>query len=288
MGHVSRCIGLIHQLREQGNELIVACSDEQRAVFSIYFNDLTFVNHAPYPFKFGGKGWFSFDLLKQYGPLKRRRKQELKEVEKLVKEYSIDVVISDHRYGFRSNDAYSVVVTHQLNLPILWFEAPIQRIHKRLLKKFDRVWVMDFADSRLAGKLSRNTSLHSADYIGPYSRFQMYSLSREKKGHHVLIASGPKVYAQKLVDEICASKKEAPIEIVASEEIDVSSGNQVQGWRAQDEVILSASSLTSRSGYSTIMDLHFLQTPAELIATPGQREQIYLAELHKEKQTFNK
>jgi UDP:flavonoid glycosyltransferase YjiC (YdhE family) len=284
MGHVSRCIGLIHQLKEQENELIVACSDEQRTVFANYFDDLRFVDHAPYPFKFGGKGWFSFDLLKQFGPLKRRRKQELKEVEKLVKEYDIDVVISDHRYGFRCDEAYSVVVTHQLDLPILWFEAPIQRIHKRLLKKFDRVWVMDFADSRLAGKLSRNTSLHSVDYIGPYSRFQLYPLVREKKAHQVLIASGPNVYAQKLVDEVCSERKEAQFKIIASDEVNVAEELKVKGWKEQDKAILSASALISRSGYSTIMDLHFLQIPAELIPTPGQREQIYLADLFAAKQ----
>ena len=42
-----------------------------------------------------------------------------------------------------------------------------------------------------------------------------------------------------------------------------------------------AKQIVCRSGYSSIMDLHTIGRKAHLIPTPGQTEQIYLAEIHK-------
>ena len=41
-----------------------------------------------------------------------------------------------------------------------------------------------------------------------------------------------------------------------------------------------AKEIVCRSGYSSIMDLHTIGRKAHLIPTPGQTEQIYLAEIH--------
>ena len=50
-----------------------------------------------------------------------------------------------------------------------------------------------------------------------------------------------------------------------------------------DQAILHAEKVISRSGYSTIMDLYFLDCDSELHATNGQREQEYLLHLHASK-----
>ena len=283
MGHVSRCIGLVDQLRSQNNEVIIACSESQRVVFKEYFDDLTYVLHAPYPFKFGKKGWFSFDLLRQFRRLNRRRRKELVEVAQLVKEHAVDIIISDHRYGFQNELTYSIFVTHQLNLPLLWYEAFIQQIHKKLIKKFNGVWVMDFADSRLSGELSRNTPLFTVDYIGPYSRFQLYSMPNKKDNLTVLVASGPAVYAQQLVDKFADQDAQSKVMLIASDEIETNGLPIIHGWREQDQKMLMANLIISRSGYSTIMDLHYLGVKAELVPTPRQREQEYLAKLYETK-----
>jgi UDP-N-acetylglucosamine:LPS N-acetylglucosamine transferase len=44
--------------------------------------------------------------------------------------------------------------------------------------------------------------------------------------------------------------------------------------------LLHAQLIVSRSGYTTLMDLHHLGLGALLVPTPGQPEQEYLAELH--------
>ena len=287
MGHVSRCVGLINDLQNRNNTVIIACNDDQKSIFEQYFKDVLIVKHRGYPFVFGGKGNFAWDLLVQFNKLKNRLKDELNEVEKLIEEHNIDVLISDHRYGFRSQKVTSIFVTHQLNLPLFWYEFPIQIAHKRLLKKFDRVWVMDFLDNRLAGKLSRNSDLYRTDYIGPFSRFQLYEIPSEKKFDEVFVASGPAIYAQQLIDLKLGKKKYSNVVVLANDpmeipvEIKVKSGD----WIEQDKIILSAKKIISRSGYSTYMDLYYLGIESDLIPTIGQREQIYLKKLHTKQQT---
>ncbi|MFT5858455.1 MAG: hypothetical protein ACI865_000543 [Flavobacteriaceae bacterium] len=281
MGHVSRCIGLIDALQSNGNTIVVACSEDQRSIFGQYFEDLTFTEHAGYPFNFKGKGNFGLDLLNKSSSLFKRLKQERKEVEAFVVEYKIDLVLSDHRYGFRSTEVPSIFVTHQVNLPVRLHERMVSVIHGSYLSKYDYIWVMDNANSDLAGKLSTSRR-RNVSYIGPFSRFSRYLERPEKKFKHVLIASGPNIYAQQLVDEVLANDQFGKGlvvihngELSIPDDIKALSGN----WKEQDQVIMQARHLISRSGYSTIMDSTVLDTEATLIPTKGQREQEYLAEL---------
>ena len=280
MGHVSRSIGLIHQLKTQNNAIFIACSAEQKVVFEQYFGDVIFIDHEGYPFKFGGKGNFALDLFKRVVSLKKRMKKEQIEVELMVNKYAIDIVLSDHRYGFNAPLVQSYFITHQFNLPVPWYQRNADRLHKKLMSKFDGVWIMDYSNSKLAGKLSQTKSSDRVHYIGPYTRFTLYekNLLDVMQGM-VLVASGPKVYAQQLVDEVYAANKESEISVICDEGIKVPkqfkklTGN----WREQDKEIVSAQKIISRSGYSTIMDIDFLKCEAEFIPTPGQAEQIYLA-----------
>jgi predicted glycosyltransferase len=49
-------------------------------------------------------------------------------------------------------------------------------------------------------------------------------------------------------------------------------------WKETDELLLKTKVIMSYCGYSTIMDVEFLQCEAKLIPTKGQLEQMYLAE----------
>ena len=280
MGHVSRSIGLIHQLIQQGNLIHIACSENQQKVFEEYFDTVSFIHHDDYPFEFGGKGSFGWDLTKRFSALQKRLVQERNEVKVLVQDYQIDVVISDHRYGFQSDKVHSVFITHQFNLPVKWYQFSANSIHRKLMSKFDSIWIMDDSDSRLAGKLSISKNESKVSYIGPYSRFMLYEISKFKKSAStVLIASGPQIYAQQLVEEVLSSVKNESLIVICEEGVLVPENCQkvIGSWRTQDQTILSAQKIISRSGYSTIMDIDFLKCEAELIPTPGQAEQIYLA-----------
>ena len=105
MGHVARCIPLIDKLLKQENEVFIACNQIQKNIFHFYFHNqnILYIEHAGYPFEFKGKGRFMLDILFSYNRLIIRRSKELEEVDNMVDLHKIDLIISDHRYGFFSN-----------------------------------------------------------------------------------------------------------------------------------------------------------------------------------------
>jgi hypothetical protein len=174
MGHVSRCIPLIDIFNKNGNAIYIAADELQQSIFRQYFPDVFYIDHGGYPFRFREQGNFGLDLARQFRPLQSRLKDELLQTEQLVKDHNIDVVVSDHRYGFLSSNAYSVMLTHQLNLPVKLYENWVQNMHHRLIGKFDEIWVPDTVNSDYAGELSRNQKDFRATYIGHLSRFSIY------------------------------------------------------------------------------------------------------------------
>ena len=280
MGHVARCIGMIHQLCEQGNEIFVACDKEQELIFREYFENVSFIPHAGYPFHFGGKGNFGWDLLSRAKSLRSRMNKEREEVKQLVSDHRIDFLISDHRYGFISTEIPSVFMTHQVNLPVRWYEKGVGFLHKKLMKRFTFIWVLDDENSSLAGKLSANCP-EGGCYIGPYSRFSTYTDHVEKSIDQLLIASGPKVYAEELIqyyldDQAMVSN----LAVVHSTSIQLPDGmKEISGsWKEKDTAIRSARIILSRSGYSTLMDCAILNVQGVFRPTKGQAEQEYLAD----------
>ncbi|MGY8926702.1 MAG: hypothetical protein ACKVJC_05350 [Flavobacteriales bacterium] len=282
MGHVSRCIGLINELVNQKNTLFIAGSSDQIIVFKEYFPTIQFIKHEGYPFKFSHAGNFSLNLLKQSGELKKRKNLEQQEVEAYVNKFGIDCILSDHRYGFFSDTTHSIFITHQLNLPVRKPEFLVDQLHLKLMKKFDEVWVMDYANNRLAGKLSKVRKGVSLSYIGPYSRFSIYDKDSLKVGHTVVISSGPLIYAQQFLDQCLLKLDNENTIVVAPKEMNISQDftHISESWGEQDKVIMAAKKIVSKSGYSTIMDLDYLKTEHQLYTTKGQREQEYLYKVH--------
>lgn len=294
MGHVARCIPLIQQLVTNGNTVFVAANSFQTSIFRTYFPAISNIEHSGYPFGFGGKGKFDLDLLKQMRKLRGRLKDELNEVDHLVDLHKIDLIISDHRYGFRSKKCQSICLTHQLNLPVKWYEGWVQKIHHSYLRRFDEIWVPDTYDSKYAGELSRNKANFNTTYIGPLSRFMLYE-KVEKDLDEIVIISGPNVYAGQFLNEIFKQPKQSiknqyvicSDELIPTENTSGFTFVSSKDWRVADSYILRAKKIISRSGYSTLMDIAELGVPYEVSATLGQREQEYLKGLWDEK-TFDR
>ena len=214
--------------------------------------------------------------------VKNRKNLEQQEVEAYVNKFGIDCILSDHRYGFFSDTTHSIFITHQLNLPVRKLEFLVDQLHLKLMKKFDEVWVMDYANNRLAGKLSKVRKGVSLSYIGPYSRFSIYDKDSLKVGHTVVISSGPLIYAQQFLDQCLLKLDNENTIVVAPKEMNISQDftHISESWGEQDKVIMAAKKIVSKSGYSTIMDLDYLKTEHQLYTTKGQREQEYLYKVH--------
>jgi hypothetical protein len=295
-GHVSRCIPLIYKLLENGNSIFIACDTAQKNVLVQYFGQkVKFIEHQGYPFQFSGKGNYTYDLFFSLGKLLKRSKQELKEVESYVQELKIDIIISDHRYTFRSEKIYSIFMTHQLNLPISWFQFPFKLYHKKQIRKFDSIWIVDKAKNSLAGKLSVNKHFPNSSNIGWLSRFMLYPKNDLKSGS-VLIISGPKEYWSNLFNMFSRELESNEIQtIVGSSEIQelIQSKKLKQNfhasndWIETDKLLLNTKKIYGYIGYTTLMDCKVLECEAKLIASPGQLEQEYLETLKQKKSRTN-
>ncbi len=288
MGHVARSIAIIQQLIDQQNQVFVACDEDQQAVFECYFSQLHFIAHRPYPFQFSGKGNWAWDLFQQRKKLLECFAQERNEVVRYIADFQIDVVLSDHRYGFFSKAKPSVFITHQLHLPLKWFQKPVQYIHQKLIQNFNTVWVLDDEKQSLAGKLSRAIKHPNLHYIGWKSRFQLAE-NAENPCDELYLISGPLPYSQDFLNECIALAQLQtgnnvliyPKGLTLTENLPENlTCIEAQNWRETDAYVRGAQKIISRSGYSTLMDLKILQKKAQLFPTPGQSEQIYLFELH--------
>lgn len=280
-GHVARSIGLIQQLMVQNNAVTIACSVSQQEIFSVYFPNSNFLFIEDYPFSFSGKGNFSKDLWISRKKLKNHFKYESQWISETVSNYSFDYVISDHRYGFRSDRVHSIFLTHQLNLPLNWWQFPVKWVHTKLVKRFDELWVLDDVDSSLAGKLSVNSGFKNVHYIGFYSRFMLYEIKNQKEIDELVICNGPHPYDEYLLLQFL---KEDSKKIIASKRLaEKYTSSQVyssENWKECDALILNAKKIYSYCGYTTLMDLQYLKCEHELFPTKGQAEQAYLFNLH--------
>lgn len=276
-GHVSRSIGFIRRLVEQENTVYLYCSEAQRFVFEQYALPVTYLVGEKFGFRFRGDGNFTREMLRNGFRFLRAVKQEQRLAEALVKQHNIELIVSDHCYGFRSNTITSVFVTHQVELPPKSGRMA-QRMHRKWMQRFSAVWIMDNAEKRLAGVLSSPTE-HSS-YIGWFSRFENKEITTIP-GKVVGIVSGPEPYAEQLFHWIIEQYGTDQLTIIAPKRYAKVAANVevICDWREADAAILSAETVVSRNGYSTLMDLKFLNKKAVLIPTPGQLEQEYLKSL---------
>lgn len=298
-GHCTRSIALLNKLQSQGNQVWIATNPKFQSVYEEYLNGVQFLSIEDYPFQFGNKGNFLWDLLLGVNGLKKIYKKEFRQVEEWVETLGVDLVLSDHRLGFRSRKVKSVLVSHQLNLSHPFFAFALNNIHRSLLKRFDEIWVPDDSERSLSGTLSKSNLSIPIKYIGCLSRFQL--LNEEEKetkmvdGSDLLVVSGPEPHAYNLYDLVTRqyldSQKELKIVYVnlaatARKTACNLKHLELSSWKDLDVEISNARKVISRSGYSTIMDLTVLKKPSVLIPTPGQGEQIYLATRHKKSPHF--
>lgn len=283
-GHVMRSLVLLKKLQNQGNMLHIVGNAEQIQLYKSEGLNANFIEESGYPFDFSGKGHFAWDFIKNYKVLKSHYEQEQKLVELLCEKLQIDLVISDQSMGFFSRKVPSVLITHQIQLPLKWWQKSAQKIYNKQVDNFHHIWIPDMAPpNNLAGKLSE-TSRKNASYIGFLSRFEKLNAVEQKYDVGVLV-TGPQPYAQQFFEEMLARYENSQEKVFM-----LYNGTDLQTYKnikifqhlptvEMAELLCSADLIISRSGYSTLMDFKALGlTNVELHATPGQREQEYLLE----------
>lgn len=228
------------------------------------------------------------------------------QLKKIISDHSIDIVISDNRFGLWNRNISTVYVTH---MPLIPFPKPFRFLefigiimHRAIIKKYTFCFIPDLpGEVNVSGRLSHGMKLSSnVRYIGILSRFvNNFSASQEsrKSEHNTVVLSGPEpqrnILKQKLVlllknkkpDTVILEGKPARTRVINKSE-NITYYNHLPSSE-MSEIIKSSLGVVTRSGYTTIMELISLNCRALLIPTPGQTEQEYLAEYLAEKGWFS-
>ena len=296
LGHASRIVPLIKKYQKKGWKIILTSDGSAYQFLKIEFQELEVIEIDSKPLKYSRSSFLVFHLFHLLVPFLKNIKQDQLFVKELSDQVKIDLIISDNRYGFFHSQIKSIIITHQLQLPIpkflKWTTSLVQKKLNTWISSFDECWVMDSENHGFAGNLSQSENLKiPIKYLGLQSR-----LSPEIKKQDIdflLVSSGLEPQRSKLenliikvfqnTDQkliIIGGQFEKNIDLEKIEYINFASTDELNTLLNRTKWVIA------RSGYSTIMDLIKLRKKALLIPTPGQTEQEYLAEFHSKNPNF--
>jgi UDP:flavonoid glycosyltransferase YjiC (YdhE family) len=291
LGHATRCIPLVRALLEQGYEAVYAAEGAQAALLKQEFPGLTCLPLEGYRVRYSKqKWWLPAKLLLQLPRLFATVRREHVWLDNVIDKHSIDLVISDNRYGLWSAKVPCIFITHQLTIkaPFAWLEGLLQRNSYRYINRFDACWVPDAeGNDNAAGILSHPRLLPGIPmhYIGVLARFEAVAVPI--KYDYCIVLSGPEpqrsILEQKILRDIALVKgnillvrgKPGSIELLQAP-AHVTVSNHLH-TAAMQEALMQSEYIVSRGGYTTIMELLSLKKKMILVPTPGQTEQEYLA-----------
>ncbi len=298
LGHATRCIPVIKELLDQHCDVWLAGEGRQKELLKIEFPELPFLDLPGYRIIYAKtKKGLIWKMIQQGPKMRRAILYEHQWLKRMVKEYHFDAVISDNRYGLYHSEIPCAFITHQLYIKSSagkWSERILQKRNYRYIGRFTECWIPDQeGENNLAGSLSHPEKKPgiALRYIGLLSRFQSLNFTantNEKKGHLLIILSGPEpqrtILEDKIVKEIGHYNGTAVIirALPGSASL-IPSTNMIHFYnhlpvKELSDEMLRAEYIISRSGYSTVMDVIAARKKSILIPTPGQTEQEYLGE----------
>lgn len=289
LGHASRSLPIIKEYIGQGHEVIAASDGEALAMLRRELPDYLVMELPGYGILYSSR-YMPLNMVR-YGPgMLRTMKAEHDLTKAIVAHHKIDAIVSDNRYGCYLPGTPSALITHQLQVftgnKIL--DVYIRRQIRAWIKKFDEIWIPDnLPPGNITGELSGiDVSPLPKHYLGIISELT----SQPKKGKYdaVAVISGPEPqrtnFEQILVQQLSAMKGNYAIVRGKpdSTEPPKKEGNlEIFSFMSRaglSELLEQTEIVISRSGYTTLMDLAKTGHRAILCPTPGQYEQIYLAD----------
>ena len=287
LGHVTRCIPIINSLLSN-NTVAIASDGEALALLRQEFPTLESFELPSYNIRYTFDSMVANMILQGPGGLKTIKKEN-KRAKEIAEAWKADVLISDNRFGFRSDQTENVYITHQLNIPAnnVMIANIASRVHHRIIAKFDQCWVPDYrGKDNIAGKLSQVNIKTPTTYLGPLSRMEKEDLPIAYD--YTAVLSGPepqRTKLEKIIMDIFSSHPDLRFCLVRGTAVERKFEQTASHIKVFDllnskelnQVINTSAFIICRSGYTSIMDFIKLEKPALLIPTPGQYEQEYLA-----------
>ena len=299
LGHATRIVPLVDLLLQENCKVIIGADNSPLKFLSERFPNCKIIKFPGFTPSYPQGENMAFKMMLQYPEMIKSAKVSAKTLDEIIDRENIDIVISDNRYELSSRKVYSIFITHQLNIQTgglqTLFKPFIDYKIYSYLNKFNEIWIPDFTDRILSGKLSQFSPKFSSKikFIGHQSRFGGMQKDLEFNKYDVLaIMSGPEpqrsLFEKLILSQLAESKLNAVIlSAKPGEKKSEKIKNVLKISHLADEEFASVLNMSdliiSRPGYSSLMDLICFGKKAVFVPTPGQTEQEYLAQFHKNK-----
>lgn len=290
LGHATRMIPVIECFKAMGTNVIIAAYGNSKVLLENKFPEIEIITLEGFEPHYPAKGSMALMLLRSFPKIIATFFKSRKQLRKIITQKKIDIIISDNRYELYHKNVYSAFVTHQLNIKTYgWqrlFKPLIKFIINRLTSKFDKIWIPDLPSGILSGTLSESDNTKVV-YIGLLSRFAKIDYKVKKDMDVLAIISGPEpqrtIFENIVLAQMAKSEKKCVVISGTPHLSNISRLKNITTYPHLDDdnftkMITSANLIISRPGYSTLMDLANFGSKAVFVPTPGQTEQIYLAE----------
>lgn len=222
-------------------------------------------------------------------------------VKKLIQAEKYERIISDSRFGVYDGKIPSYFIFHQLRFiapaRVKLFEMATEKFNYSFFrKKFSMFLIPDDKKDPLSGDLSHDLRYfknNQVEYLGIFSDLKKTEV--EQDIDYFISLSGPepqRTILEKIVlKQALSLKGKVVIALGKPEDQRKRILNHLDvfgylGRKKQEEIMNRAKLVITRSGYTTLMELAALNKKALLIPTPGQTEQVYLADYHRKKGNF--
>lgn len=279
------------------NNVLVASGDEHLAFIHAEIPDIFLISFPGFKTSYSRHIPQYLFLLLRIPALIYHSIREHQKIKRIIKDFDIDVLISDNRFGLWNKKITTVYVTHMPLIPFprsMRFLEPFGVfLHRLIIKKYTFCFIPDLQGNlNISGRLSHGLDLPSnVRFIGILSRFSDVVDSEDENlsavPHCTVLLSGPQPQREMLRRKLISLLKDRELttyffEGKPADTKDESEKGKIIFYNHRSsfmmkKILASSEWIIARSGYSTIMDLLTIGCMAMLVPTPGQTEQEYLA-----------
>jgi uncharacterized protein (TIGR00661 family) len=301
LGHASRSLPIIRKLLDENHEVTIISHDRSLQLLENELNDsASFISIPDYPLLISENTRQFIAKSMMYWPLIIKSIYSgYSQLTKILEKQQYNLIISDGRYDMFNKTIPTYFISHQMRilnpLRIKILENGSETFNQFFFKRFKDVIIPDYETDNFSGDLSHNlkkineTGLH---YVGILSDFTKKHMKKDID--YFISLSGPEPQRSILEEKIQSQINQLSGSIVMTlGKTEETKTNQINGIKTysflsknkREDLLNRSKIVISRSGYSTILDLAVIGCKALMIPTPGQIEQEYLAQYHKEKKT---
>lgn len=288
LGHAVRCIPIIYACIHLGKNVFIASDGRPLAFLKSEFPNIPSFELSSYNIKYPFESIVANLFIQSFHILKTIRKEN-KEISDIIKHTQCTAIISDNRMGVFHKNVLNIYVTHQYNL---LHSSKIMacmgcKIHHYFMKNFDTVWIPDYATPLSLAPQLTATNDKRVHYIGPLTTLKKKDCTKDID--ILVILSGPepqRTLLENLLLDTLTQEKGCKIYFIRGtthplERKKIENNIKIVNIALRQEIeeVLNRSKLLiSRSGYTTVMDTADHDISKIWIPTPGQTEQLYLAQ----------